>query len=104
MTKQAVIESCGETLAMHSDIDWVDALLQEGNDGAAVAGHSGSTVAIPVEAAGSSFPLRGLTPLTRAGWRGSGEAGFAAVCGRGFDIRVKTSGARARFTLRTRPS
>ncbi len=34
MTKQAVIESCGETLAMHSEIDWVDALLQEGNDGA----------------------------------------------------------------------
>ena len=33
MTKQAVIESCGETLAMHSEIDWVDALLQEGNDG-----------------------------------------------------------------------
>jgi len=104
MTKQAVIESCGETLAMHSDIDWVDALLQEGNDGAAVAGHSGSTVSIHVEATSSPFPLRGLTPLTRTAWSGSGEVVIGDVCGSGFDVRMKQSGSRADFTVRWRPS
>src|SRR5258707_6546382 len=100
MTKQAVIESCGETLAMHSDIDWVDALLQEGNDGAAVAGPSGSTVSIHVAAAGRSFPPRGLTPLTPTAWSGSGEVVIADGRGSGFAIRFMQSGSSTGFTVR----
>jgi hypothetical protein len=104
MRSPIVIESCGETLAMHSDIDWVHSLLQEGNDGAARAGQSASTLSIHVEATSSSFPLRGLTPLTRTAWSGSGEVVIADVCGSGFDVRLKQAGSRADFTVRWRPS
>jgi hypothetical protein len=103
MTRQALIESCGETLAMHSDIAWVDALLQEGNDGAPHAGHGATTMSIHVEATSSSFPLRGLTPLTRTAWSGSGEVVITDVCGSGFDVRMKQAGSRADFTVRWRP-
>ena len=104
MTNQAVIASCGETLAMQSDIDWVDSLLHEGNDGAALPGQGAATMSIHVEATSSSFPLRGLTPLTRTAWSGSGEVVIADVCGSGFDVRLKQAASRADFTVRWRPS
>lgn len=103
MTNQAVIESCGETLAIHSDIEWVSSLLHEGNDGAAVHGHGASTVSIHVESTSNPFPVGGLTPLTRTAWSGDGEVVIADVCGSGFDVRLKQSGSRADFTVRWRP-
>jgi len=103
MTNQTVIESCGETVAMHSDIEWVRSLLHESNDGAALPGHGASTMSIHVESTSSAFPLRGLTPLTRTAWSGHGEVVIADVCGSGFDIRLKQAGSRADFAVRWRP-
>ncbi|OLE25293.1 MAG: hypothetical protein AUG44_16400 [Actinobacteria bacterium 13_1_20CM_3_71_11] len=103
MTAETVVESCGETLAMHSEIGWVESLLNEANDGTARIGQNASTISIHVEATSRSFPLRGLRPLTRTAWSGSGEVVIADVCGSGFDVRLTQTGSRADFTVRWRP-
>jgi hypothetical protein len=103
MSQQEFLATCGEVVALESRIDWVGRLLLDGSDGAASRRPIATTMAIVVESTTRSFPISGLTPLSRSAWSGGGEVVMVDVCGSGFDVHATLSSSRAEFTIRWRP-
>lgn len=104
MSGSSFFETCGEVVALHSEVDWVAKLLLDGTDGVASMAPKVPTVTITVEASPDPFPTISLNQLTRNAWSGGADLVVADLCGTGFDLHVALAAERPNFTVRWRPS
>jgi hypothetical protein len=103
MTRAAVLETAGEIVAIDSELDWVERLLDEASAGEMGHRQVSSTMAVHVEATSKPFLVTGMNPLTRNAWSRADEIVMVDVSGSGFDLHLSLSSGRPELTYRWRP-
>lgn len=100
------LRTCGELVALDSQLPWVSSLVEEGGGGTLtdlVSGDGEPTIFLRVEADRRPFDVAGWSPLTRGAWARDGHVVLRDVCTSGFDLHVRAHTSPATFTYRWRP-
>jgi hypothetical protein len=101
----AILETGGERLQIHSAIPWVDELIEEAAGGELRRddGHLLPSVVVNIESTNDAYDTSSWEPLTRGAWRQRNEVVMKDVCSSGFDLRLFGTRDTADFTFRWRP-